>query len=162
MNTMSKKSGQLNVSITREQEAFIASLAKFRITGPELVRGLIDTAAEFHAKHGWFSFPATITPQMFQIPTFMDETNPQNQTTNHARKRSAKNDSVLNTPMSEGGDSGADEALAKLNAKDVRQIPSTPSKAEREANNKRNGVQAQKPANRGRGSRSRGKPPGGE
>ena len=66
MHTVSKKSGQLNVSITPEQEAFIAELAKHRITGPELVRGLLDAAADFYAEHGWFSFPLTITPEKFQ------------------------------------------------------------------------------------------------
>jgi hypothetical protein len=63
---VSKKSGQLNVSITPEQADFIAALAEHRITGPELVRGLIDAAAAFHAEHGWFSFPLTITPVKFQ------------------------------------------------------------------------------------------------
>ena len=63
---MSKKSGQLNVSITPEQEAFIAELAKHRITGPELIRGLLDASAGFYAENGWFSFPLVVTPEKFQ------------------------------------------------------------------------------------------------
>jgi hypothetical protein len=66
MHTVSKKSGQLNVSITPEQEAFIEELAKHRITGPELVRGLLDEAKKFYDDNGWFSFPLTITPEKFQ------------------------------------------------------------------------------------------------
>ena len=66
MHNVSKKSGQLNVKVTPEQEAFIAELEKHRITGPELVRGLLDAAADFYAEHGWFSFPLTITPEKFQ------------------------------------------------------------------------------------------------
>lgn len=66
MHTVSKKSGQLNVSITPEQEAFIAELAKHRLTGPELVRGLLDEARKFYDENGWFSFPLTITPEKFQ------------------------------------------------------------------------------------------------
>ena len=72
----SKKSGQLNVSITPEQSAFIEKLAKHRITGPELIRGLIDAAADFYDKNGWFSFPATIAPEHFQTPNFMPRTKP--------------------------------------------------------------------------------------
>lgn len=63
---MSKKSGQLNVSITPEQEAFITELAKHRITGPELIRGLLDASAEFYEENGWFSFPLAVTPEKFQ------------------------------------------------------------------------------------------------
>lgn len=37
-----------------------------RMTGPEVIRGLLDAAADFYAQHGWFSFPLTITPKMFQ------------------------------------------------------------------------------------------------
>jgi hypothetical protein len=66
MHPVSKKSLQLNVSITAEQEAFIAELAKHRITGPELVRGLLDAARDFYRENGWFSFPLTITPEKFQ------------------------------------------------------------------------------------------------
>lgn len=66
MQLVSKKSGQLNVSITPEQEAFIAEISKHRITGPELVRGLLDAAADFYAQNGWFSFPLTISPVKFQ------------------------------------------------------------------------------------------------
>lgn len=54
------------MKITPEQEAFIAELAKHRITGPELIRGLLDAAAGFYAENGWFSFPLTITPEKFQ------------------------------------------------------------------------------------------------
>lgn len=63
---VSKKSGQLNISITPEQAAFLEKLARHRITAPELVRGLIDAAASFYEKNGWFSFPVTITPETFQ------------------------------------------------------------------------------------------------
>lgn len=66
MTTMSKKSSYQNVSITPEQEEFIAALARHRITGPELIRGLLDAAMAFYHEHGWFSFPATITPEKFQ------------------------------------------------------------------------------------------------
>lgn len=65
---MSKKTNQLNISITPEQAVFIEQVAKHRITGPELVRGLLDAAAEFYKKNGWFSFPVTITPEKFQNP----------------------------------------------------------------------------------------------
>lgn len=66
MHLVSKKSGQLNVKITPDQEAFIAELEKHRITGPELVRGLLDAARGFYKENGWFSFPLTITPEKFQ------------------------------------------------------------------------------------------------
>lgn len=66
MHLVSKKSGQLNVKVTPEQEAFIAQLEKHRITGPELIRGLLDAARDFYRENGWFSFPLTITPDKFQ------------------------------------------------------------------------------------------------
>lgn len=67
MHIVSKKSGQLNVSITPEHTAFIQKLQKYRITGPELIRGLLDAAEEFHAAHGWLSFPLKVIPEKFQL-----------------------------------------------------------------------------------------------
>jgi len=64
---LSKKSLQLNISITPEQAGFLEQVGQAHcIPGPAMVRGLIDAAAAFYAENGWFSFPATVTPAMFQ------------------------------------------------------------------------------------------------
>ena len=63
----SKKSLQLNISITPEQAEFLEQAGRAHcIPGPAMVRGLIDAAAAFHGKNGWFSFPVSVTPVMFQ------------------------------------------------------------------------------------------------
>jgi hypothetical protein len=64
---LSKKSLQLNISITPEQAAFLEQAGQTHcIPGPAMVRGLIDAASSFYTKNGWFSFPVTVTPLMFQ------------------------------------------------------------------------------------------------
>ena len=64
---LSKKSLQLNISITPEQAEFLEQAGHAHcIPGPAMVRGLIDAAAAFYSKNGWFSFPVLVTPITFQ------------------------------------------------------------------------------------------------
>lgn len=37
-----------------------------RITPTDLARGLIESACAFYDEHGWFSFPVTVIPTVFQ------------------------------------------------------------------------------------------------
>jgi len=64
---LSKKSLQLNISITPEQAEFLEQAGQTHcIPGPAMVRGLIDAAAAFYLENGWFSFPVSVMPVMFQ------------------------------------------------------------------------------------------------
>lgn len=47
---------------------------KHGITKPEMARKLLAGVADFYLKQGWFSFPATISPETFQLDHQVGET----------------------------------------------------------------------------------------
>ena len=61
---VSKKSGQLNVSIPPELVDTLSEIhAKHGIPAPELVRTLLGGVAEFYKTNGYFAFPVRILPE---------------------------------------------------------------------------------------------------
>jgi hypothetical protein len=62
-----KNDGQLNIRLPEE---VLNSLLKIEeshgMTANEVLRRLAISAAQFYHEHGWFSFPATVTPTIFQ------------------------------------------------------------------------------------------------
>ncbi|RRK02433.1 hypothetical protein Ga0100230_004625 [Opitutaceae bacterium TAV3] len=101
-----KNDGQLNIRLPEE---VLNSLLKIEeshgMTANEVLRRLAFSAAQFYQKHGWFSFPATVTPAIFQnqggetpieaetpvsksrVPSAKGRVNPQKHSANRSQKK---------------------------------------------------------------------------
>lgn len=58
---------QINVAVTQSTyDVLIGIKNRHKILPNVLARELLVAAAEFYARHGWFSFPVVIEPEEFQ------------------------------------------------------------------------------------------------
>ena len=62
-HSVSKKTDQISVRLSPETMAVLREIdQRHGLIPTELTRRLIECAAEFYRKHGWFSFPVDIYP----------------------------------------------------------------------------------------------------
>lgn len=98
-----KNDGQLNVRLPEEVLATLLKIeARHGVTPNEALRKLAVSAAAFFDKHGWFTFPATVMPEHFQNPIFMEKTEKKTPEERQADFRSqAQLDSLAGKPLNQ-------------------------------------------------------------
>jgi hypothetical protein len=72
---VSKKSGQLNVSLPPELVDVLGEIhSKHGIPPPELVRNLLSAVSVFYRENGYFAFPVHILPDREFLKNVMETT----------------------------------------------------------------------------------------